>query len=43
MIEIKTQYPYIDENGKIFKNLIRTYAEDKDGKLYYIIQNETNI
>ncbi|MBR5286219.1 MAG: hypothetical protein IKU30_04910 [Clostridia bacterium] len=34
---IKTQYPYVDEQGTEFPNLIRTYSDE--GKI--IIQVET--
>ena len=34
---IKTQYPYIDENGKERENLIKTYSDLG----LYILQNET--
>lgn len=43
MVELKTQYPYIDDNGKERKDLIRHYAEDTEGNEYYIKQNETGI
>lgn len=43
MIEIKTQYPYIDENGNERNDLIKHYAEDENGNRYYILQVETNI
>lgn len=43
MIEIKTKYPYINQNGIEFYDLIETYAEDENGIYYYIIQNETNL
>lgn len=42
MIKLKTQHPYIDFNGKERMNLIKTYAEDENGQIYHIIQNETN-
>lgn len=43
MIEIKTQYPYIDSKGNEHDNLIKHYAEDSEGNEYYIKQNETGI
>lgn len=43
MIELKTQYPYIDSNGNEHDNLIKHYAEDGEGNQYYIRQNETGI
>lgn len=43
MVELKTQYPYIDTDGTLHENLIKTYAEDKNGVPYYILQNQTNI
>lgn len=36
MVKLKTQYPYIDENGKEYVNLIKTYAEDEFSNKYYI-------
>lgn len=41
MIELKIQFPYIDEDGKSHSNLIKHYAEDENGNQYYIIQKET--
>lgn len=43
MVEIKTQYPYVDFNGKEKANLIKTYAEDESGVRYYIKQVETGV
>lgn len=43
MVELKEEYPYKDWNGVLKDNLIRHYAEDKDGVRYYIIQIETGI
>lgn len=43
MIELKTQYPYIDSNGVSHNNLIKHYAEDSEGNQYYIKQNETGV
>lgn len=40
MIELKVQYPYIDENGNETK-LIKHYAEDDTGVKYCIKQIET--
>ena len=37
MIELKTEYPYMN------LNLIRHYAEDSQGNRYYIKQVETGI
>lgn len=41
MIELKTQYPYIDNNGIARANLIKHYAEDDSEVKYYIKQVET--
>lgn len=41
MIEIKTQFPFVDENGKVFEDLIKTWAEDENGTKFDILQNET--
>ena len=43
MVEIKTQHPYIDLNGKERVGLIKTYAEDENGVRYYIKQVETSV
>lgn len=43
MIELKTQFPYVDDNGKTYSNLIKHYAEDEQGNRYYILQIETGI
>lgn len=37
---IKTQYPYIDDNGNSRTGLIKTYTDDEDKVL---LQVETNI
>lgn len=41
MVEIKTQYPYLDENGNEHFNFIKHYAEDETGQHYIIKQKET--
>lgn len=43
MIELKLQSPYIDENGNVRNNLEKHYAEDENGKRYYIVQVETGV
>lgn len=43
MVELKTQYPYVDESGKEYPNLVKHYAEDENGEKYYIRQVETGI
>lgn len=43
MVEIKIQYPYINENGVERVNLIKHYAEDESGVKYYIKQVETGL
>ena len=44
MIELKVQFPYIDNDGKQYDNLIKYWAEDTEtGKPYYIEQIETNV
>ena len=40
---LKTQYPYIDDEGKSYFNLVKHYAEDTEGNKYYIKQIETGI
>lgn len=42
MIELKEQYPYIDENGVAHSNLVKHWAEDGNGKKYLIQQIETS-
>lgn len=41
MIELKIQYPFIDDNGNVYLDLIKTYAEDENGILYNVKQLET--
>lgn len=41
MIEVKTQYPYIDENGNENEKLIKHYAENEEGERFYMKQLET--
>lgn len=43
MANVKFEYPLIDENGNERKNLIKHYAEDENGKKYYILQVETGV
>lgn len=43
MAEIKVEYPFVDSNGNKKCNLIKYYAEDKDGIKYCIKQVETGI
>ena len=43
MIELKVQYPFIDDNRNENDKLIKHYAEDGEGKRYRILQNETGI
>ena len=43
MIELKLQSPYIEEDGNVRSNLEKHYAEDENGKPYYILQVETGI
>lgn len=43
MVELKVQYPYIDNSGASCEKLIKHYAEDENGDKYYIIQEETGI
>lgn len=40
MIELKTQYPFVDKDGIEHSNLIKHYAEDENGTRYYIKQIE---
>lgn len=40
---LKTQYPYIDENGNERANLIKHYAENENGEKFYIKQVETGV
>ena len=41
MIELKHQYPYVDEQGTEHHNLIKTYAEDEEGNKYHVKQSDT--
>ena len=41
MVELKTQYPYIDFNGNEKTNLIKHWAEDENGIRYNIKQLST--
>ena len=43
MIEIKRQYPYIDENGNERADLEKHYAENELGEKFYIKQLPTEI
>ena len=43
MIELKTQYPYVDYNGNLRSDLIKHWAEDENGKHYCILQVETGL
>lgn len=43
MIELKTQYPYINDAGEVHQNLIKHYAEDENGKKYKIKQIDTGV
>lgn len=40
---LKTQYPYIDGNGKERAELIKHYAENENGEKFYILQVETGL
>lgn len=37
MIKLKIQYPFIDDNGKEFPNLIKTFAIDEETNIKYNI------
>ena len=43
MMEIKTQHPYVDENGVLHSNLIKHWVEDENGNLGKMLQVETGI
>ena len=43
MMEIKTQYPYVDENGVSHPNLIKHWVEDENGNLGKMLQVETGM
>lgn len=43
MVNVKVQYPYIDEEGNTYANLIKHTAEDENGNKYFILQNETEV
>lgn len=42
MVELKTQYPYVDSEKNAKPNLIKHYAEDENGNRYYIKKIGTN-
>ena len=43
MIELKKEYPYIDENGDARADLEKHYAENENGERFYIKQVETGV
>ena len=43
MVEVKRQYPYIDENGNVRADLEKHYAENELGEKFYIKQLPTEI
>lgn len=43
MIELKQQYPFVDDEGTVREDLIKHYAEDENGKKYLILQKETGV
>ncbi|GEM_PF-2783813 len=43
MVEVKRQYPYIDENGNERADLEKHYAENELGEKFYIKQLPTEI
>lgn len=43
MVEIKRQYPFIDENGNARADLEKHYAENENGEMFYIKQIETGV
>ena len=43
MIELKTQYPFIDNEGNENQGLIMHYAENEQGERFTIRQVETGI
>lgn len=43
MIELKIQYPFIDENGNAHFDLIKTYSEDENGVFHNVKQIETGV
>lgn len=43
MIELKKEYPYIDDNGIARLDLEKHYAENELGERFYIKQLPTNI
>lgn len=44
MVELKEQYPYVDDEGHERPEFIKHYAEDEKTKEgFYIIQNETGV
>lgn len=43
MIQLKEQYPFVEDNLNINPGLIKHWAEDENGKQYFILQKETGI
>lgn len=43
MVEIKRQYPFIDDNGNARADLEKHYTENENGERFYIKQVETEI
>ena len=41
MVEVKEQYPFIDDNGNKDEGLIKHWAENNNGERYYVEQKET--
>lgn len=42
-MELKKQYPYVDEFGVTYPNLIKHWVEDENGNLGKLLQIETGI
>lgn len=43
MVEVKMQYPFIDDEGNENNGLVKHYAENEKGEKFHIIQVETGV
>lgn len=43
MINLMVEYPFVNLKGDLNDNLIKHYAKDDEGKLYYIKQVQTGV
>ena len=43
MIEVKEEYPYIDEQGQEHADFIRHYAKNENGERFFVVQDQTGV